>query len=567
MTWAGAGAPGRRVGPGSDRLRGRLAGLVRSAAAGRVGPDAYRGFELAALPGRLEVAVALRFTENGGEAALAALTAVGARVVNRNGSAVDAYLPVGALSLLATLDGVEEAQPIIRPVPLGTIGIGNVGEGVALHHAADWQAAGVVGSGVKVGIIDGGFVGLGSRLGRELPSSVHARCYREVGLYASTVRSCEDFTDHGTAVAETIADMAPGASLYVANPVSLQDLQSTVAWMTSNGVRIINVSLGFSYEGPGDGSSPSDSIYSVVDQAVKGGALWVNAAGNAGEDGWAGTWKDANHNDVLEFSGGDESNSIRLVADDAIVVSMRWDETWGASRTDYDLYVYGSSPSEPVAASEDEQDGGGDPVESLSFTPETTGTYRIVVTHAGGPIASHLQLLVLSSASSALQYRTAANTLPSPADSANPGMISVGAVSFDTPDVIESYSSRGPTTDDRIKPDLVAADCTTTSLINPFCGTSESTPYTTGAAALVLSAKPDADPGATRGLAAIARDPTGQPEPQPNLRVGPPRPGPPARASGSDHARVHGIASRGNRRRQAVAGAGRCGSSIRAASR
>ena len=59
-------------------------------------------------------------------------------------------------------------------------------------------------------------------------------------------------------------------------------------------------------------------------------------------------------------------------------------------------------------------------------------------------------------------------------------------VDFEEPDTIETYSSRGPTPDDRVKPDLVAADCTTTSIINPFCGTSESSPYVTGAAALVI---------------------------------------------------------------------------------
>ena len=404
---------------------------------------------------------------------------------------MEAYLPASALRTLGSVKGIDRADPVIRPIPMGTVGLGDVvGEGVALHHADQWQAAGFTGAGVKVGIIDGGFVGLTSRLGRELPSTVHARCYREVGRYSTTARSCEAYTEHGTAVAETIADMAPGVSLYLADPVSMQDLASTVAWMTSNGVNVINVSLGFAYQGPGDGTSPAHSVYSVLDEAVKGGALWVNAAGNAGEDGWSGTWKDEDHNDVLEFSGVDESNPVALSAGEPIVVTLRWDDAWGSSANDYELYVYGSGASFPLAASEDPQDGTGDPVESLSFTPASSGLYRIVISRAGGSAASKLQLLVLTSQDAALQYRTAANTLPSPADSANPGMVTVGAVSFDAPDVIEPYSSRGPTTDGRIKPDIVAADCTTTSALNPFCGTSESAPHVAGAAAAVLSAKP-----------------------------------------------------------------------------
>ena len=134
-------------------------------------------------------------------------------------------------------------------------------------------------------------------------------------------------------------------------------------------------------------------------------------------------------------------------------------------------------------------------------------------------------------------------------------MISVGAVSFDTPDVIESYSSRPKRRTTKSSPTSSRRTAPQHGFINPFCGTSESTPYTTGAAALVLSAKPKLTPaqlaaGFDRTRSHLAAQTPIRP------RVGPPRPGPPARSSGSDHARVHGIASRGNRRRQAVAARG-----------
>jgi len=484
----------RSVGDPSGRIGGQLAGLVRAAQAGTLDHRAYAGFETARAPLEEGVAVALRLAEAKGEDALRALLAAGGRIANRRGRDLEAYLPAAALRLLPNLSGIERADPIIRPIPLGNAGLGLLGEGVVLHGADRWQAAGYMGAGVKVGIIDGGFVGLTSRLGRELPATVHARCYREVGLYSSAARSCEAFTEHGTAVAETIADMAPGVSLYLADPVSMQDLASSVQWMTDNGVAIINISLGFAYQGPGDGTSPPDSIYSIVDQAVAGGALWVNAAGNSAEDGWSGTWKDADHDERLEFSGTDESNSLALNAGDSILVTLRWDDPWGASANDYDLYLFGPNGSEPVAASDGPQNGGQDPVETLAFAPASSGIYRIVIERASGTAPSALQLLVLTSQDTVLQYRTAANTLPSPADSANPGMVSVGAISHDLPDVIEPYSSRGPTTDNRIKPDFVAADCTATTVINPFCGTSESAPYAAGAAALVLSSRPSLTP-------------------------------------------------------------------------
>ena len=59
---------------------------------------------------------------------------------------------------------------------------------------------------------------------------------------------------------------------------------------------------------------------------------------------------------------------------------------------------------------------------------------------------------------------TEGGSITSPAESASPGMLAIGATHWDNTDTIEGYSSRGPTPDGRIKPDLVGVDCGETAL-------------------------------------------------------------------------------------------------------
>ena len=112
-----------------------------------------------------------------------------------------------------------------------------------------------------------------------------------------------------------------------------------------------------------------------------------------------------------------------------------------------------------------------------------------------------------------LQLHTTAGSLGTPADSRNPGMVTVGAVDYRTPTAIEPYSSQGPTLDGRIKPDLVAADCAPTTIESEFCGTSQSAPFVTGAAALLLEADPSLTPTALAALLKQRAMPLGSPVP------------------------------------------------------
>ena len=309
---------------------------------------------------------------------------------------------------------------------------------------------------------------------------------------------CEVYEDvHGTAVTETVFDIASRATYYISNPHSQGDLQTAVNWMIEQNVDVINMSLAWAWDGPGDGTSPFiTSPLNSVDIAVANGITWVNGAGNHAEYTWFGPFanpdftSDAWHN----FSGSDECNEVTLEAGQRFTAQLRWDDEWGGASRDLDLHLLKSNII--VTSSENTQSGGAgdDPFEYLDYTPAFNGTYCLAVSHNSGAAPSWIQLQDFTRVATFERY-TISGSITNPAESANPGMLAVGATqgiySWNTYD-IEEFSSQGPTPDGRIKPDIVGADGGATvsldSTENPnghFFGTSQSSAHLSGLAALV----------------------------------------------------------------------------------
>ena len=298
---------------------------------------------------------------------------------------------------------------------------------------------------------------------------------------------------------ETVVEVAPSVSLYLANPVSPSDLLATVQWMASQGVQVINHSVGWYWDGPGDGTSIySNSPLKAVDAAAAAGVVWVNSAGNSNQRTWTGSYVDANANGFMEFSPGVETNDISLVAGNTVIVQARWEDTWGSASRNLDLLLYDSAGTTLLASSTDPQSeaAGNNPFEILSYTAPTSGTYRIAIRRASVTVPAWVEVQVFAGTGAPLSIPVSGHSITTPADSFNPGMLTVGAARWDTTSTIEPYSSQGPTRDNRVKPDIVGADCADTAtygayaVTGGFCGTSQASPHVAGLAALLRQGYP-----------------------------------------------------------------------------
>ena len=421
---------------------------------------------------------------------------------------IEAHVPVSLLGRVSEQPGVIRVRKIVPPAttqpappqppqPAQQV----AGHGPPVHGSSAWNQAGLRGQSIKVGVIDlpFGFNGLSRLMGTELPSTVQARCYTSLGKFTRLLASCENSIlgdNHGTQVAEAVIDIAPEVSLYIATPQSGGDLQTATDWMISQGVSVIVHSVIYKYDGPGDGTSPfRDSPLRAVDRAVAGGAIWVNGAGNNGQKTWFGRPVNSNGNTWIDLNGSDEGIDIQLEAGDEIRVQLRWEDRWGGATSDFDLFIYNHPAKVIVASSFDTQQGrlGQIPFESLTYMASRDGWYFISVAHHSGSTPGWIQVMVSGDVDS-INPHTESGSIANPSESANPGMLAVGAAHWNSVGSIEPFSSRGPTPDGRVKPNIVGADCGETAYSESFCGTSQAGPHVAGMAALVRQQFPDYTP-------------------------------------------------------------------------
>jgi len=401
--------------------------------------------------------------------------------------------PVG----LVELAGLPEVRFVRRPYwPVPFV----VSEGVQVSGAATWHVEGYEGQGGRVAVIDVEFGGLTAALAAgEVDRVIFSRDYTGEGLEAGGV--------HGTACAEIVHDMAPGAELLLMKIANEVQLSNAVDDAIAYGANVITCSLGWFNTNFYDGTG---TIAQIVSSAVQSGILWVNAAGNCADGGhWEGAWQDANANGWLDYTPWDEVNDFYLGGGQSIILWLTWD-AWSGSDQDYDLYLV-DEWGNTVASSQNWQTGAQEPVESIYYTaPVAAGTYYgIKIAGYDAPEHPRMELFCIPYGLP-LEYTVAESSIAAPANASF--VFSVGAIDqrdWETGPQ-ETFSSQGPTNSSQhatsiTKPDICGPDGVSGSSYGSvfggggFWGTSASSPHVAGAAALVWSAHPSWSAANIRG--------------------------------------------------------------------
>lgn len=473
---------------GNEKISATLQGVVDQVlAASRQGPSSTSLFSTPLVQvdsfGRIQLYI---HTNSWVDENLNQLTANGLdiEIANKTNRIIQGWASANKIQTLSQLSFVKRiAAPSYATHHKGSA----TTAGYTILHASEFQALGFDGTGVKVGIIsDGGDNWEDAAATSDLPSSVtiYGTC--------TAPTTCNE----GTAMAEIIHDLAPGAELAIGSlGTSLDFIQRITDLKDTFGADIIVDDVGFLLEPHFEDGAVAQAVADVVDDLI-----YVSAAGNGATYTYEKTFVPvANFHDFGTANGGGSDNTMNLglPAGGTITVYLQWNDQFGASGNNYDVALFNSDASVQLAASTIVQDGDDDPLEAFSYTnpsgsdvqvrlavQKTTGTEKILDLFISGALI--------------LEYGTAGNSIFGHA--AVPGALAVAAIDANDPghDTIEPFSSHGPveiffpTPETRAKPDITAVDGVFVTgaggFSSPFFGTSAAAPHIAGLAALLLDA-------------------------------------------------------------------------------
>jgi hypothetical protein len=461
---------------------------------------------------------------------VAELAALGMADITMGESSASGWLPLRNLQELSSLP----SRPYVR-LQYPSLNSGAVQSAGDEAMRADVARAmfGLDGSGVKVGVISDSYDCLDGAAtdvaDGELPASV---------VVLEEYVSCSDGIDEGRAMMQLIYDLAPGVEfLFHSGFNGAENMAQGIIDLADAGADVIVDDVSY-FNSP---FFQDGIIGEAVDQVVADGVVYFSSAGNYGRQSYEADYSPGPTfgfgafpsaagappflgGTAHDFGSGEWQQAFSLSAGASLTIVFQWEDSFlsqngvGAA-TEMDLYIFDSSDT--VVAGSIFLSQGSDPIEFISVTNVGGSQFNgsIALIHADGPAPAKVKHLFRGSGVSndALKnqaFPTYSGTVFGHANSS--GAIAVGAVDYldtaafgGTPEK-ERFSSSGgvPILRDaagvsipavvREKPDIMAADGSSTTVLDPFFGTSAAAPHAAAIAALILQDRPGLSPAEIR---------------------------------------------------------------------
>jgi subtilisin-like proprotein convertase family protein len=420
---------------------------------------------------------------------------------------LEAWVPVLRLKAFAARPEVRGIRRVLDPVTntgsVTSLGVSRLRADVAQRVLS------ATGSGIKVGVMSDDC---------SSGPSGHLKTSISTGDIDSDFVSLTDpdslTTEHeGLAMSEIVQDVAPKAQIYFATAEGGDNQFGTNMYALANaGCKVICDDIQYLDEPVFQDGGLAGY---VNDLCANYGVVYISSAGNqAGSSNYqtyknmSGTGLMAGKN-VFDFTGSSsEYLPDTLQSGYYVEIVLQWDDPWGYSSNDYNLYLINPAKTAIVDSSTSVQNSSYPyPFEYFEYLVPSTGIYNIAI-----------ERRTISSTDSNATARTKLTGYP------NEGIINFGNATSSTfghscadsclgaaaisatgsnYNTIEKYSGQGPSynitfgtntrtiNETRLKPDLAAFDnvATTVPGFSSFSGTSASSPHIAGTVALLLSAK------------------------------------------------------------------------------
>ena len=509
-----------------------------------VSPLAKIGTTLAADAGGAGTVAVEAYADPGRAAALVrAARRLGATGVAVHGRSVSADVPDAKLAALAALPSLRFARPDELVTHVGAV---TTQADVSDRAANARSTYGLTGAGTTVGILSDSFNVAGGTdtyatdvASGDLPSGVTVLADGPAGS-----------TDEGRAIAQVIADEAPGAKFAFATAEGGQaTMAANIKNLVSVGAKVIVDDVDYLAE-PMFQDGP---IAQAVAAATAAGVSYFTSAGETDGHGYASSWRSSSLTLPAgglssaaggpAFAGGtffnfatdgtdQPVNRFTLAPGQSVTLSFQWDSPYysvsGGSGCPNQVDAYVLDANNAVVGGGVNYDVGGDPVQVFTYTNTTsaTATYGLSLVSESGAVPGYVKYVDFAGQATGWTYGYNSGTIYGHANAATAGagLEAVGSASYAqtpaygvTPPVVEPTSAAGTTpiffdtSGNRLatpvvrqSPGIVAPDGGDTTFFGVqtndgdsypnFFGTSASAAAAAGVAALVLQAAPTATP-------------------------------------------------------------------------